>query len=327
MPAPYTLHQLYLFTAVVEHASISRAAEALGLTQPTVSMQVKQLAEVLGVRLFEPQPRGGGRGRPRMRLTPEGAEVLEMARAAVRLTRSLNERLAALAGGVRGRVRVCATSTAEYFVPRILGAFQRAHPGVEVELQVQGRAAVLERLRRDDDDLTIMTRPPSELPVVAEPFADNPLVVVAPSRHALVGRATVPLSELEKHEWVVREEGAGTRLVTDSALAERGLRLTARLQLGSNEAVKQAVIGGFGLAVLSLHALRDELLHHRRVRLLPVEGFPVQGRWHFVRRSERRLTPLATAVREFAGAQAAALDAELGRTLAVARRRARARPA
>lgn len=326
MPAPYTLHQLYLFAAVVEHAGVSRAAEALGLTQPTVSMQVKQLADVLGVDLFEPQPRGGGRGRARLRLTAAGVEVLEMARAALRLTRSLDERLAALSGGARGRVRVCAASTAEYFVPRLLGTFQRERPGVEVELQVLNRQAVLERLRRDDDDLCIMAHPPSELPVVAEPFAANPLVIVAPARHPLVGRATVPLAELANHEWIVREEGAGTRLVADRALAARGLRLTARLQLGSNEAIKQAVIGGFGLAVLSLHALRDELLHHRRVRLLRVEGFPIDGRWHFVRRAERPLSPLAAAVREFAGAQATALDAEVERLLAVARRRARALP-
>jgi DNA-binding transcriptional LysR family regulator len=327
MPVPYTLHQLQLFVAVVEHASISRAAEALHVTQPTVSMQVKHLADVLGVALFEPAARGGGPRRARLRLTPAGAEVLEAARSTLRLTRELSERLTALAGGRRGRVRVCAASTAEYFVPRLLGGFQRDHPDVEVELQVVNRGTVLGRLQRDDDDLYIMAQPPSELPVVAEPFADNPLVVVAPARHPLVGRARVPLDELARHAWVVREEGAGTRLMADSFLAARGVKLPARLRLGSNEAVKQAVIGGFGLAILSLHALRDELLHHRRIHVLPVEGFPIGGRWHWVRRAERCLLPLAAAVCDFAGAHAAALDAELVRLLSAARARARKRAA
>lgn len=323
MPSPYTFHQLHVFAAVVEHASFSRAAAALHLTQPTVSMQVKQLAEILGVALFEAQPRGGGRGRPRLRLTPAGAEVLAAAQAAARVQQGLDERLAALAGLRRGRLRVCAASTAEYFVPRLLGLFQQAHPGVAVELQVLNRKAVCERLARDDDDLYIMTRPPSEHLLVAEPFADNPLVVVAPARHPLVGAGPVALAELARHEFVVREEGAGTRLNIDSFLAARGIQLSTRLQLGSNEAVKQAVIGGFGLAILSLHALRDELLHRRRVVLLPVEGFPIPGRWNWVHRADRRLSGVAEAARDFASAQAAALDAELARLLDAARRRQR----
>lgn len=321
MTSPFTLHQLHVFAAVVEHASFSRAAAALHITQPSVSMQVKQLGEALGVELFEAQARGGGRGRARLRLTPAGAEVLEAARAAIRLREGLSERLSALAGLRRGRLRVCAASTAEYFAPRILGAFQRAHPDVEIELQVLSRRAVLGRLERDEDDLYVMTQPPVERPVLAEPFAENPLVVVAPARHPLAGTRSVGLSELARHQWVAREEGAGTQLAVDTYLAARGARLGARLRLGSNEAVKQAVIGGFGLAILSLHALRDELLHHRRVRVLRVEGFPIPGRWHWVRRPERGLSPLAAAVRSFAAAQSVAIDAELAQMLAKARRR------
>lgn len=323
MQAPYTFHQLHVFAAVVEHASFSRAAAALHLTQPTVSMQVKQLAECLGAELFEAQARGGGRGRARLRLTAAGAEVLAAAHAVARVQDGLDERLAALAGLRRGRLRVCAASTAEYFVPRLLGLFQQAHPGVEVELQVLNRKAVCERLAHDEDDLYIMTRPPSEQLIVAEPFVENPLVVVAPAHHPLVGAGRVTLAELARHEFVVREDGAGTRLNVDSFLAARGIRLPTRLQLGSNEAVKQAVVGGFGLAILSLHALRDELLHRRRVVLLPVEEFPIAGRWHWVRRADRKLSGVAAAARDFGAAQAAALDAELTRLLGDVRRRLR----
>jgi len=320
---PYTLHQLEVFAAVVEHGGFSRAAAALALTQPTVSMQVKQLAEALGAPLFEAQPRGRGRSAPR--LTAAGEEVLAAALGARRLTLGLRERLEALAGLRRGRLRVCAASTAEYFVPRILGGFQRAYPGVAVELQVLNRRAVSERLGRDEDDLYIMTRPPSELPLVTEPFVENALVVVAPAKHRLVGRGAVRLAEIVEEEWVSREEGAGTRLVADSALAARGVRLTTRLQLGSNEAVKQAVIGGFGLAILSLHALRDELLHYRRIRLLTVEGFPIASRWYWVRRADRRPSRVAEAARAFAREPAAELDAELQRLLARGLRGADAR--
>lgn len=321
MPPRFTFHQLHVFATVAERASFSRAASALHLTQPTVSMQVKQLAEALGVPLFEAAPRGGGKGRARVRLTPAGVEVLEAARDVSRVVEALDERLGALAGARRGRVRVCAASTAEYFVPRMLGSFQQAHPGVEVELQVQNRRAVTQRLHDDEDDLYIMTRPPEEPHVTAEPFADNPLVVVAPARHPLAELKKVPLEELMKHSWVLREEGAGTRLVSESYLASRGIRLPTRLQLGSNEAVKQAVIGGFGLAILSLHALRDEILHHRRVRLLAVEGFPIAGRWYWVSHAARRRSPGAEALRRFATAQASALAADLAHLRRVAARR------
>ena len=320
MSSRYSLHQLHVFAMVAERASFSRAAAALHLTQPTVSMQVKQLAEALGVPLFEASARGGGKSRARVRLTPAGVEVLEAARDVSRVFEALDERLGALAGVRRGRVRVCAASTAEYFVPRLLGGFQQAHPGVEVELQVQNRRAVIQRLRDDEDDLYIMTRPPEELPVTAEPFADNPLVVVAPARHPLAGLKKVPLAELMKHNWVLREEGAGTRLVAESFLASRGIRLPTRLQLGSNEAVKQAVIGGFGLAILSLHALRDEILHHRRVRLLAVEGFPIAGSWHWVSRASRRASPGAEALQRFAATHAPALAADLAQLRRVATR-------
>ncbi len=305
----YTLHQLQIFLAVVQHGGVSRAAAALHLAQPTVSMQLRQLREALGAALLEHGPRG-------LRVTPAGEEVLAVARVILNGAQSLEERLALLAGARRGRLKVAAASTAEYFIPRLLGEFQRAHPDVEVELAVVNRAAVVARLEDDRDDLYVMTRPPSERPVVAEPIAGNPLVVVAPNEHPLALRRHVPVSELARHEFVLRERGAGTRLVADAHFAAHSVVLPARLELGSNEAVKQAVIGGLGLAVLSLHALRDELLHHRRIRILQVTGFPIPGRWHWVRRAEREPTPVATALRQFVAAHAPALEAELERLLA-----------
>lgn len=308
----YTLHQLQIFLAVVTHGGVSRAAAAMHLSQPTVSMQMKQLAEVIGAPLLEPAGRG-------VRLTPAGEEVLELARTMLRAAEDADGRLAALSGATRGRLRIAAASTAEAFIPRLLGDFQRGHPGVAVELKVVNRAEVVARLADDRDDLYVMTQPPSELPVVATAFADNPLVVVAPAAHPLAGRARIPLAELAGHEFVVREPGAGTRLVTDAFLAARGVKLPARLELGSNEAVRQAVIGGLGLAVIALVALRDELLHHRRVRILAVDGFPIPSRWHWVRRADRRPSPIVESWTAFVAGQRATLAAEQQRLL---RRRA-----
>lgn len=305
----YTLHQLQILVAVATHGGVSRAAEALHLAQPTVSMQLKQLADAVGAPLFEAKGRGA-------RVTAAGQEVLETARTVLRAIETGEARLDALAGGTRGRLRIAAASTAETFIPRLLGDFRRSRPDVTVELKVANRAEVVARLAGDYDDFYVMTQPPSEQPVVAVAFADNPLVVVAPAQHPLARRARVPLAELAHHEFVVREPGAGTRLVTDAFLASRGIVLPARLELGSNEAVKQAVIGGLGLAVISLHALRDEFLHHHRVRIVRAEGFPIAGRWHTVRRADRAPSPVAEAWMGYVAGQGAVIGAELARVLA-----------
>ncbi len=305
----YTLHQLRILEAVVDHGGISRAAAALHLTQPTVSMQIRQLNEALGVTLFAPKGRG-------LRLTAAGEEALAFARGLLTSAERLNERLAALEGVERGRLRLSAASTAEYFIPRLIGAFQQAHAGIAVELKVLSRAAVVARLHEDADDLYVMAQPPSEDPVVADAFVDNPLVAIAPAAHVLATARKVKLAELVRHEFVLREPGAGTRLLTDSFFAARGLALRTRLELGSNEAIKQAVIGGLGLAVISLHALRDELVHHRRIRVLDVVGMPIPSQWHLVRRADRMPSRVAEAFAAFLAGQAPQLAAELARSLA-----------
>jgi DNA-binding transcriptional LysR family regulator len=213
-----------------------------------------------------------------------------------------------------------AASTAEYFIPRLIGAFQHAHAGIAAELKVMSRAAVVARLRDDADDVYVMAQPTSEDPVIAEAFMGNPLVVIAPIGHMLARARGIKLSELVRHEFVLREPGAGTRLLTDAFFARRGLELRARLELGSNEAVKQAVIGDLGLAVISLHALRDELVHHRRVRVLDVEGMPIASQWHLVRRADREPSRVTRAFESFLAAQAPRLAAELAELLARAMR-------
>jgi len=304
----YTLHQLRIFHAVVEHGGITRAAQQLHLAQPTVSLQMKQLADALGAPLFAPKGR-------ELRLTAAGAEALEFARSILRSAESLAERLAALEGLQRGRLRLTAASTAEYFIPRLIGRFQHAHPAIAVELKVVNRADVVARLTADDDDLYVMAQPPSELPVVASPFVDNPLVAIAATGHPLCARRRVALAELARHEFVLREPGAGTRLIADAFFAARGIALRTRLELGSNEAVKQAVIGNLGLAVISLHALRDELTHHHRIRVLPVAGLPIPSRWHWMGGPGRPLSRVAQAFVAFLAVESPRLAHDLARLL------------
>lgn len=291
-----TLHQLRILQAVATEGSVSGAARALFLTQPTLSVQLRQLGETLGVALFRPHGR-------RLRLTDEGRDVLEAARSIDSALKQLETRLAARAGLQRGRLAVAAVSTAESFLPRLLGEFHRWAPGIEIALAVDNRAQVVERARQGLDDLYLMTRPPAEVALTDEAGGPNPLVVVAAPSHPLaVPQGPLTMEDLAGEAWVAREAGSGTRLWSDAWLAERGIGLRATLVLGSNEAVKQAVRGGFGLAILSAHCLQQELAAGT-IRALDVAGFPIPSVWHLMRRAERPLSPVAAAFRDhFLGA-------------------------
>ncbi|MGE3189454.1 MAG: LysR family transcriptional regulator, partial [Vicinamibacterales bacterium] len=265
-----SLHQLRILDAVAEEGGVTRAAERLHLTQPTLSIQLRQLSDLVGEPLFEQVGR-------RMFLTEAGHEVRRAARQIEDAITSLGARLAARRGLEQGRLRMSVVSTAEYFMPRLLGDFQHAHPGIEVALHVLNRAAVIGRMEENDDDLYLMTRPPHDRGIRAEPMGANPLVVVAPPGHAWKGRRRIPVKALAEEAFVVREAGSGTRQTTEEWFRSRGVRLATRLELGSNEAVKQAVRGGFGLAVLSAHAVLLEV-EHGLMTVLDVAGFPLPSR-------------------------------------------------
>ena len=278
-PVRATLVQLRSFEAVARLGGVGRAAAALHLAQPTVSTQLRELADAVGLKLFEPAGRG-------LRLTDEGALLLETARDLFGRWRRFEEDAAALRGLARGRLRVAAVTTAEYFLPDLLGAFARRYPGISIELAVENRDAVVQRLERAEDELAVMMFPPEHLPVETRPFLENPLVVVAPLRHPLARRRRLQLKDLANEPRLTRERGSGTRRATDAALAERGIDWPARMALGSNEAIKHAVAAGLGLAVLSRHTLgaqegRDGLIE------LKVTGFPLRRQWQVVWRRDR----------------------------------------
>jgi len=311
-----TLRQLEIFEAVARAESVSRAAQALHLTQPAVSLQLKSLAEAIGKPLTEPVGR-------RIRLTQAGRDLAEACRELAAVWSRFEARLDDVDALRHGRLRVAVVTTAQYFLPKALGLFVKAHPGIEVEMEVQNRGGVLARLNERLDDMCIMSAPPPDAGLQAEPFLDNPLVVIAPRDY----RAPAPamLTDLAKERFLVRESGSGTRLAIDEHLARERVALPQRMTVGSNEAIKYAVAGGLGLAILSRHSLSDDDL--AELKVLEVRGFPIERSWFVVRWRDQHVSAAAQAFHRHLLAFAAGLRDTPVASAAKAAARARARAA
>ncbi len=287
-----TLRQLQIFEASVRLGSFSRAAEELFVTQPTVSMQIKKLADALGLPLFEQVGRN-------VRPTEAGRELYESCQRIFENLANLEMKISEHKGMKRGRLRLGVVTTAKYFVPEILGEFCRLYPGIDVALKVSNRDRIIERLNAYEDDLYIMGQAPDDImDLEAYPFAPNPLVVMAPRSHPLAGEKNIPLSRVAEEPLILREPGSGIRDATQRLFQQQGLRPKVRMELGSNEAIKHAVVGGLGVAVLSLHTLSLEG-PDGPVQLLDVEGFPIMRQWHLVCSKGKELSVVAKAFLEF----------------------------
>ena len=289
-----TFRQLRIFLSVAELGSITAAARASNVTQPTVSMQLRELADSVGLPLYEMIGK-------RLCLTQAGEELAVTARAMVSEWLDFGQRMDALKGLKRGRLRIAVVSTAQYFIPRILGRFCSSHPEVDIALEVLNRGGVLQRLRANQDDLYIMSMPPGDIEIEKQVFLSNPLVVVAQASHRLAGQAGISLDSLAQERFILREQGSGTRLACDAHFAKLGFKPLVRLALGSTEALKQSVAGGLGLAVLSTHSLGEHMADDLLVTL-DVAGFPIQSNWYIVQLKGKRLSPTAQAfLRHLAG--------------------------
>ena len=297
-----TLRQLKVFESVARHLSFSRAAEELHLTQPAVSMQVKQLEEQAGLPLTEMVGK-------KVYLTEAGEEVARHARRIAQQLREADEALDALKGVRGGRLSIGVISTAKYFAPRLLAEFRRRHPGIELNLGVHNRETVVRQLADNEIDLAIMGQPPQEFTTIAEAFADHPLVIVAPPDHALAGRGRVTPAELAEETFLIREPGSGTRATMERFFADAGIVPRHNLEMVGNETIKQAVMAGLGLAFISAHTVSLECEVGRLVRL-PVTGTPVIRRWFVVHRAEKELLPVAETFRAFLLAEAPGLMAD-----------------
>ena len=286
-----TLHQLRIFHAVAQHNSFARAAEALHLSPPTLSLQVKQLSETVGQPLFEQLGK-------RIFLTAAGTTLTEACADIETRMEQLTQDLAALQGVERGSFKLAILTTVKYTVPKLLGGFCAAHPGSDVAMVVGNRENLLQRLANNQDDLYIMGQPPENLDLVCEDFADNPLVLVAPPSHPLAGKKRLSPQRLTNEPFIWRELGSGTRLTAERFLADKGITVKNRLEVGSNEAIKQTVAGGLGLAVLSATTVVSELALGELVQL-DVQGFPLIRRWHVVYPRGKRLSAATLAFKQW----------------------------
>ena len=286
-----TFRQLSVFEAVARQLSFSRAAQELHLTQPAVSMQIKQLEENVGTALFEQLGK-------KIYLTEAGRELYHYSRVIAQQLTEAEAVLAELKGLKRGKLKISVASTANYFAPQLLATFSQRFPTVTVSLNVTNRQTLLVQLGNNEMDMAIMGRPPEGLDLVAESFMDNPLVVIAPVNHSLARKKDIPLDRLQEETFLMREEGSGTRIAMERYFEARGVKIQAGMEMSSTEAIKQAVQAGLGLGVVSLHTVELEL-EAKRLKLLDVQGFPIRRHWYIVHRKDKRLSASAQAFKNF----------------------------
>jgi DNA-binding transcriptional LysR family regulator len=286
-----TLRQLQVFESAATHLNFSVTAKQLFLSQPAVSMQIKQLEENIGLPLFEQIGK-------KVFLTEAGRELFHYSR---NITQQLGEMEAVfdeMKGLEHGKLTISVVNTANYFTPRLLATFCRRHPNINVILQVANRDAVLKQLADNSTDLAILGQPPEGLDIIAKPFLDNPLVVIAAPDHPLAKLKRVKFARLAEETFLSREQGSGTRSAMERVFAQHKIQPHISMEMETNEAIKQAVHAGMGLGILSLHSIELEL-ETKRIAMLNVENFPLMRNWFVAHRSNKRLSSAALAFKEF----------------------------
>ncbi len=286
-----TLRQLEVFESVARHLSYSRAAAELHLTQPAVSMQIKQLERNIELRLFEQVGK-------RVYLTEAGNELFQYSHAISQQLTDLEVALDELKGVERGKLNISVVSTAKYIAPHLLAKFCQRYSGVTVSLNVSNRETVLKQLADNLIDLAIIGQPPEKLDIVSESFMENPLVVIAPPDHPFCKVSRIPVKRLAQEIFLVREPGSGTRGAMERFFAKYKITINRGMETDTNEAIKQAVQAGMGLGIMSLHTAELELATDR-LKILDVQGFPIMRYWYIVNRKNKRLSVVAKVFKEF----------------------------
>jgi len=280
-----TLQQLRLFESVSRLGSYTRAAEELFITQPAVSIQIKRLEAQVGLPLFE---QVGKKTFP----TAAGKTMYAASLDIINRVKDLKSSIEEQKGTVKGPLQMSVVTTAKYFLPNLLGSFLQQYPDVEPKLKFTNRARIIERLMNNDDDFVVMGQVPKDNNLEAYPFLNNILGVVAYNHHPLINKKNITLEELVKQRFLIREAGSGTRYVFDQLLQKHGLSIEPYMELGSSEALKQAVMAGLGIAVLSLHSVQLER-EVNKLTILDVKGFPLKRRWYAVHLKGRKLSLVA----------------------------------
>jgi DNA-binding transcriptional LysR family regulator len=284
-----TLRQLECFSAVAKDLSFTRAAEALHLTQPAVSMQVRQLEQQTGVAVTEQIGK-------QVHLTEAGEEVLRYAKSILQQVDELDDVLSKLKGLSGGELRIAAISSANYFAPKLLGVFHQRFPDVGVSMDVTRQRSVLKQVADNEVDMAIMGQPPEGIGVDAIPFMDNPLVIIAPPEHRLAQMKVVTQKQMEKEVFLTRETGSGTRGAMHRFFRQNQLKLTTGMEMGSLEGIKQSVQAGLGLGLVPKGAIEIEL-RLKKLVTLNIKGTPINRHWYVVMHKGKRLSVAAAAFR------------------------------
>lgn len=309
-----TIRQLQIFSVAARHLSFVRAAEELYLTQPAVSMQIRQLEETVGMPLFDKIGK-------KMYLTEAGREIERTAHEVLGAIKNAQDSLAHLSGLRAGHVTVALVSTAKYFVPRLIALFRRSYPEIELRITVSNRETLIRLLHNNEIDLAVMGRPPQEMDVASFPLARHPHVIIASPDHPLATRCKIKPAELNGETFLLREEGSGTRLAMENFFAAEQVEPKRGMVMGSNETIKQAVIAGLGLGFISLHTLALEL-KAGELAVLDVKGMPLMRTWYAAHLRSKNLSPATAAFKDFLVSQAGPfLDAAFSETSVQVRNR------
>jgi DNA-binding transcriptional LysR family regulator len=285
-----SLRQLQVFEAVARLLSFTRAAQELYLSQPTVSMRIKKLESDIGVPLTEKIGK-------KISLTEAGNALYQASRDIFGTLGRFEMQIDDQKGLRTGQLRIAVVTTANYFAPRLLGKFCQMYPGIKVSLEVTNREHILERMNQNIDDLYLIGKPPESSDLEFQPYLSNPMVVVASVNHELAGRKAISLGEIANEFFIVREPGSGTRIAAEQKFSAAGYEHKVRMELGSNESIKQGISGGLGIAVLSLHTLTSGDMNELTV--LDVQGFPISWEWYVGHPRGKRLSILARTFIEF----------------------------
>lgn len=294
-----TLPQLRLFEASARQGSFTRAAQELHMSQPAASVQMKKLTDTVGVALFEQVGK-------RIYLTDAGRRLQESCQEVFRTFMALEDSLAGLRALEAGRLRLAVSTTGMCFAPRLLGAFVELHPGVQTSIQAHNRQTLVERLMNNEDDLYLFPDAPDLDEVVAQELLPNPLVVLARDDHPLAGEKNIAFERLAREPFLVREEGSGARRTAMRLFREHGLAPKIRMELSTNEAIKEAILAGLGITIMSRYTFGLDP-ESSRYLCLDVEGFPLENHWYFAYPAGKQLSSVARAFLDFARAQAKGL--------------------
>ncbi|MDZ7682662.1 MAG: LysR substrate-binding domain-containing protein [Fodinibius sp.] len=280
----FTLHQLNVFGMVARHKSMTEAARQLHMTQPAVSIQIKQLQEAVGIPLVEVVGR-------QLYLTEAGEKLYQAYQTVDQELESFDAAISQLKGGLKGTLTISSASTAKYFLPYLLGEFQNRYPQVDIALKVTNRNEVLRHLSQNQYDLAVLTQLPKDNSTTAIPFLDNPLVIGAPYNHPLSKKKNITIEQLKEQPFIYREKGSGTRMVMEEYFKEKGIGQKSTMDLSTNEAVKQAIRAGIGLSIISELSLANEVTLNQ-ISVLDMPDFPITTRWHVIYRNNKKVTPV-----------------------------------